>query len=50
MSIGIDLKDIIEMKEYKLYKGAWIFAGNPNEEKRLSKSECQNILRGGVYS
>lgn len=34
---------------YRLYKGAWIYAGEPNEEQQLTREQMAELLRqGGV--
>ncbi len=37
------------MQNYKLYKGAWVFAGDPSKSEKLTHYQCVELLnRGGV--
>ena len=37
------------MNDYKLYKGAWVYQGKPQEDVRLTSQQIQELLtRGGV--
>ena len=38
------------MQDYKLYKGAWIYAGNLSQAKKLTDIQLRSLLNGGVNS
>ncbi len=39
-----------DVNNYKLYKGAWIFAKNPCAERQLTVDQCNTLLyRGGYF-
>lgn len=36
------------MQNYKLYKGAWVFAGDPSKSEKLTHYQCVELLNRGV--